>query len=110
MWSVIPEDFNRDFDGRGAPIDPACRALGFETGARLFVWGLSPFPAALPGPQLAGEIICEGTEEQLVDCDISLREYAYYDVSEPDEELRAVALVCTTPSGEHVHITGYVQA
>ena len=96
VWSFINE-VGTELGRRGAQV--ACRSLGYATGAQLLVGESSPFPAAEAAPELVRDIVCNGSEDSLADCRISVdySDFQSYFVRDPSPD--AVALVCTTPSG-----------
>ena len=94
VWSIILEG---DLGRRGAQV--ACRSLGYATGAQLLVGSISPFPAVESGPNLISSIICEGSEDSLSDCSITLDNEDHRNLFVGESVPEAVAIICTTPSG-----------
>ena len=114
LWTSVlesPTQFE-DLGRRGALA--ACRSLGYAAGAQMLVGTSSPFPAPASIPRLLTDIVCDGTETSLTECDIytvdDIDADARARIFEPDYDYRlddkvgdyqigAVALICTTPSG-----------
>ena len=90
MWSVI---LFQDLGRRGEQV--ACRSLGFDAGAQLLVGQSSPFPGPPGSLRLTNDILCEGSETSLAECDITIRENDNGRVSLQS----ASALICSNPSG-----------
>lgn len=100
-------------------LQVACRTLGYTSGAEILSGLSSPFPAPGNSTNIVEAIRCNGSEAELDECIVEIQsrpidyegfaEYNYgsvdYDYS---VENRAVALVCSTPSGEELHTQSYI--
>lgn len=101
IWSIVEDSrFDQDLGRRGALV--ACRTLGFDTGAQLLAGRSSPFPAPYFAPSLIQDIICDGSEDTLADCDILRKPPPAFDQNDdysPEVVPGSVALLCTSLSG-----------
>lgn len=123
FWTVLKSPGASSLTlGRGGS-QVACRMLGFSAGAQMMVGLSSPFPAPSSALQFITGVTCEGSEQQLSDCDVQISDVNYaFDaaghMSRPpytydydfdydgyadgtilDVLPGAVSLICTSPSG-----------
>lgn len=88
---------NHELGRRGAQV--ACRTLGFVTGGQAIDGEESALADTDGRDRPIGNILCNGDEARLSDCE--LYEFTSRGLDDYDgiAELSAVALVCYTPSG-----------
>ena len=74
----------------------ACRSLGFETGAQITSGEGSALPLEDGTVNTMGQIVCQGDEMSLSECQMSVSRV--FDYGTPPGDV-AVALVCSSASG-----------